>query len=109
MNNKKFSSYLLIPSNLSINEQLNSIQYQISQRCIELLKHRDNEIHIFAKTLFYKLTDNNDTLTNIILALIFNAYTTIMPKSLIILTNNHTQDEIYSQMDILGKLRAITV
>ena len=109
MNNRKFSSYLQMSSTLTIQQQLNSIHCQIAQRCIQLLQHRDEEIHFFAKSLLLKLTTNNDTLTNIVLVLIFNLSSNIMPKSLITLTNNANTEEIYKEMDILSQLRATTV
>eukprot|EP01083_Nonionella_stella_P028064 77290_1 len=109
LNNPKFSSYLNMSSNLTIDQQLNSIQCQISQRCIQLLQHREIEIHIFAKSLFYKLTDHNDILTNLVLVLIFNSYSNLMPKSLIVLTNNNNQQEIDEELSIVGQLRGMTV
>lgn len=109
MNNRKFSSYLKMSSTLTIQQQLNSIHCQIAQRCIILLQHRDTEIHLFAKSLIQKLTANNDTLTNIVLVIIFNSSSNIMPKSLITLTNDQNAKQIYKEMDILSQLRAITV
>ena len=46
MNKPKFASFLKMNNNLSIKEQLSSIHFSVCQRDIELLQHRDKEIHI---------------------------------------------------------------
>ena len=56
MNNPKFHTYLKMGKNLSVESQLNSVHFLICQRDLDLLQHHDKEIHIFAKSLLYKLT-----------------------------------------------------
>ena len=112
INKDKFKNCLKMDNNLTIKQELSSIHFKICQRDILLLQSHDKEVHLFGKLLFFKLINNNEILTNIMLVLIFNTYLTILPNSLIILPDDNDNDndnDNNNDIIILSKLRAIIV
>ena len=110
LNNPKFSSFLHLPTTWTIEQRLNSVHCQLTHRCIHLLQHREHRIYVFAKSLLIQMTDckaSNDALTEIVVLSIFTL-PAMVPPALFTFTNTQSPQEIESERDILGKVRAIT-